>query len=231
MRTKNTYGILGGLGPLASAQFLLSLYKNVDPVENEQEMPKVVMISDPTFPDRTTYFLKGFYDEIGSRTESAIRTLLQLGASHIILCCITLHAIVPFLPRKLRRRLISLPEAALQEVIRIKQRALLMSTNGTRGLRIFENSPAWKEASSFVTLPDETDQQEIHKLIYAMKTHFDPTKTQLFLAYLCKKYQVGHLICGCTEFHLVSTQLKDLDSGPNAIKFIDPLNLVMKQVK
>ncbi|MCB1034320.1 MAG: hypothetical protein KDD47_10865, partial [Acidobacteria bacterium] len=57
------WGIVGGLGPLASAEFLLTIYEQYTDVA-EQEMPVCLVISDPTFPDRTTRFLAGDFDEL-----------------------------------------------------------------------------------------------------------------------------------------------------------------------
>ena len=45
-------GILGGMGPLASAEFVRSVYElNVQ--TKEQASPVCVLYSDPTIPDRT----------------------------------------------------------------------------------------------------------------------------------------------------------------------------------
>ena len=42
-------GILGGMGPLASAEFLKTLYECF-PYEREQDAPVCLLVSDPTFP-------------------------------------------------------------------------------------------------------------------------------------------------------------------------------------
>jgi aspartate racemase len=53
---RNIIGILGGMGPVASAEFLKTIYEDqLDP--DEQGAPIVMMYSDPTFPDRTKAFL------------------------------------------------------------------------------------------------------------------------------------------------------------------------------
>ena len=51
-------GILGGMGPLASAKFLSTVYR-LNLVEPEQEAPNCILLSDPSFPNRTKAILAG----------------------------------------------------------------------------------------------------------------------------------------------------------------------------
>ena len=52
MATKEILGVVGGMGPLASAEFVKTIYEH-SLGEREQASPTVLMHSDPTFPDRT----------------------------------------------------------------------------------------------------------------------------------------------------------------------------------
>ena len=67
---REVLGIVGGLGPMASAEFLKTVYE-YGIGENEQDAPIVLMYSDPTFPDRTESFLAG--ESIENRTGTAGR--------------------------------------------------------------------------------------------------------------------------------------------------------------
>lgn len=49
---RDPLGVLGGMGPLASAEFLKTIYE-CSVAGGEQRSPSVIMYSDPTFPDRT----------------------------------------------------------------------------------------------------------------------------------------------------------------------------------
>src|SRR5262245_33156638 len=94
---KNTQviGILGGMGPLSSAEFLKTIYECNAGREVEQEMPVVMVYSDPTFPDRTTAFSKGEDEIVLRRLITALQRLRNLGASRIIICCLTIHHLLP----------------------------------------------------------------------------------------------------------------------------------------
>ena len=51
---KQVLGVLGGMGGLASAEFVKTVYEiSGEGVEQEQAGPVVLMYSDPAFPDRT----------------------------------------------------------------------------------------------------------------------------------------------------------------------------------
>ncbi|HSK80880.1 MAG TPA: aspartate/glutamate racemase family protein [Thermoanaerobaculia bacterium] len=75
-------GILGGMGPLASAEFLGTLYRaNID-------APVCVMISDPTVPDRTERILRGDTGELAERLASTLAELAMMGADAIVIACV-----------------------------------------------------------------------------------------------------------------------------------------------
>ena len=56
-------GVLGGMGPMASAEFLKTVYTCCRG-EVEQEFPVVMVYSDPTIPDRTSAFRAGRDNEV-----------------------------------------------------------------------------------------------------------------------------------------------------------------------
>src|SRR4051812_16388129 len=101
-------GILGGVGPLASARFLGSIYRAAE-ANLEQEAPRVILASDPSFPDRTANLLRGERKILIQKTEEQIALLLTAGATHIVICCFTLHEILQEVNAKLRKTVISLP--------------------------------------------------------------------------------------------------------------------------
>ena len=58
--TKPVLGVLGGMGGLASAEFVKTIYELSGAESHlEQDEPALVMYSDPAFPDRTEAFLRG----------------------------------------------------------------------------------------------------------------------------------------------------------------------------
>jgi aspartate racemase len=221
-RQEDLLGILGGLGPLASAEFLKTIYERM-PATVEQQWPRVVLFSDPTFPDRTDTLLGGFDDLLLTPLVEALRQLERLGANRIVICCVTLHHLLPQVPASLRSRIWSLIDVVFAQVIESKQRHLLLCSTGTRQLGIFQLHPQWSAAQDLVVLPDDDDQQLIHGLIYQIKKNDDVCRLIPIIDTLLSKYGVNSFIAGCTEMHLLAKRFRERGC-------IDPLSVIAREV-
>lgn len=73
-------GILGGMGPLASAEFLKTIYE-YGISDLEQRSPACILYSDPTLPDRTQAIVNGEEALLASALVNALDMLVHLGAS------------------------------------------------------------------------------------------------------------------------------------------------------
>lgn len=199
-------GVLGGLGPLASAEFLKTIYEH-HPGGCEQSLPRVVLYSDPTFPDRTESLLNGSHEVLLERLTDTLGRLYGLGVSHVAICCITMHHLLSRLPPELKEKIISLVEIILAETIQKRQRQLLMCTTGSRNVGVFQSHPLWQSAREFIVLPEEADQQSIHAMIYEVKRGESIDALLPALEALLAKYQVESFIAGCTEMHLLTKRV------------------------
>lgn len=221
-------GVVGGLGPLASAEFLKSIYES-GCGDREQDLPKILMISDPTFPDRTEAFLNGHTHDLLERLITVLEHLSQLGAEKIIICCVTIHYLLPRLPQDLRVRVISLLDVIFDQLEQTQTKRLLVCSSGTRRLQLFESHARWQEFSDLMVLPDEFDQQIIHRdLIYPMKAAFDVTAQARLLRSMLEKYRVDSFIAGCSEVHMLA-KLAFSTNGDRS-NCIDPLAILARGI-
>lgn len=220
---REVLGVVGGMGPLASAEFLKTVYE-CGIGEREQEAPVVVMYSDPTFPDRTDAFLAGQDEPLLSGLTAALRRLSEAGASRFVLCCMTIHYLLPRLPADLRARVISLLDVIFDELGRQPRRHLLICSSGTRRLGLFENHEQWGRRRSQIVMPDDEDQERIHReLIYPIKKRPDWVRLTALLDALMRRYEVDSFIAGCSEIHWLAKQLV---AGGAAWRCLDPLMLI-----
>lgn len=227
---KTILGIVGGLGPLASAEFLKTIYENC-PGECEQQSPTVIVYSDPTFPDRTDAFLAGRSAPLLAQLIDTIERLLEAGATSIVLCCMTIHYLVPALPSYLRERVISLLDVVFANLFHHPKKSLLICSTGTMKMELFQRHADWPRAAPYVVLPSEEDQRTIHRhLIYPIKRN--PRLATLFplLESMLEKYGVDSYIAGCSEVHLLAKQFAAAGEGRKNYGCIDPLAIIAQQL-
>ena len=223
-------GIVGGMGPLASAEFLKTLYEE-NRFEVEQAAPACFLLSDPAVPDRTEAIIRGKEEEVTRWLEFALHRMQNLGARRVVIACITMHHFLGHLPPSLQSMILSLVDLALDEVIDSGGRWLLLTSTGTRRTEVFERSDRWRKAQPHVVWPSVSDQKELHDAIYQLKKHGGVDQA----AALCERlvrfsdYGVEGFVAGCTEFHLVTKHIQ-LKPTQERIRIIDPLFLVANRM-
>jgi aspartate racemase len=219
-------GILGGMGPLASAEFLKTLYEfNVADIE--QEMPACFLYSDPKIPDRTEAIVTGSDEVLINCFIEALERLYFLGVNKIVIPCITIHHFLPRVPLILREKVISLVDLILEEVLKSKERHLLLCTTGTLKAGIFQQHSLWSLAEQYIIIPHE-EQNKIHHFIYQIKKEAIKESAIPFIDTLLKKYEVNSFIAGCTEIHLLTKYLIQHDD--QNYRVVDPLLIMAKEL-
>ena len=224
-------GVLGGMGPMASAEFLKSIYElSGDRLDYDQDSPRVILYSDPTFPDRTEAFLKGDDEPLLDQLIDALNQLLSLGASHVVICCMTIHYLLPRLPHNLRARVISLLDVIYTNFEQKPDDYLVICSTGTRKLGLFESHPAWPRAKGRLVFPDQHEQARMHELIYEVKRNRKIDEAIAFVQSLLNDYHLDSFIAGCSEVHMLAKQFMASPSRQAAHHCIDPLAIITKQV-
>lgn len=227
-KQQNVLGVVGGIGPLASAEFLKTIYE-YGLGDNEQSGPVVVMYSDPTFPDRTEALLAASSEVVLDQLITSLHRLRALGASKIVICCVTIHQLLPVLPPDLSEHVISLIDVIFDELAQARKKYLMFCTNGTRQLGIFERHVQWKRLKDFVVWPDEPDQRAVHELIYQVKRNHNLSDLFPLFESLLRKYQLDSFIAGCTEMHILAKKFMTRQSL-DKYSYIDPLITIAKRV-
>lgn len=222
-------GVLGGMGPLASAELVYTIYR-LNMVEPEQEAPALLLHSDPSIPDRTAAILAGDTRDVAAQITAALERLVASGADRIVIACVTAHQILPEVPEPLRDRVISLLDLVIDEIRATSGLYLLLSTVGTRRARIFESHPRWEEVAGRVRFLDDDDLHRLHhEALYRFKQNAPVEPLIPWLESLPAKYGVEGLIFGCTELHLVQRALAHR-GGHGELRIIDPLLIAARDL-
>src|SRR5690348_14115659 len=112
---------------------------------------------------------------------------------------------------------------------RSRGRHLLICSNGTRRLQLFQQHRKWERYKSQIVLPDDDDQNKIHKeLIYPIKKDPDFRRLKLMLETLLQRYEVSSFIAGCSEIHVLAKHVFNGDR-PLGYNCLDPLTIIARE--
>lgn len=157
-------GIIGGLGPMATAYFL-QLVTQMSDAGADQEHMEVYVISRPSIPDRTNYIL-GLSDESPAKEmcEAGVQ-LKSLGAEVLALPCVTGHYFHQEIEKNAGLPLIDAIEETSDYLCKRKvTRAGILATEGTIKSRLFQC--ALEKRKIEYVIPDKAGQKKIMSIIY-----------------------------------------------------------------
>lgn len=219
-----TLGIIGGVGPMATAYFMQLIIEMTD-AHTDQEHIKMIIINDPQIPDRTAFLLgksdKNPYDDmlrIGKQ-------LVQDGADMIAMPCITASIFMDTLSRQLHTEVLN---AAFETCNYLAERSIkkvgLLATDGTIRHGLLQKCLAQKEIE--VVLPEKEGQRDIMRIIYEQIKAGRPVDMECFdsVSYELRKKGAEVILLGCTELSLIRREGK-LGSG-----YLDIMQLMAKTV-
>lgn len=109
-------GVLGGMGPLAGAQFALRLAA-LTPANKDQEHIPLLLRNDPRIPDRSAALMSGGASPLPSMVRG-IAMLEDAGADCIAIPCNTAHLWFPQLRAASRARLLHIVESVVLDLRR-----------------------------------------------------------------------------------------------------------------
>ncbi len=210
-------GILGGLGPLASAYFYEMLTEHTKAARDQDHMD-IILSSRATTPDRTAFVLgKSQESPLPYMVEDA-RLLEQYGADAIIIPCNTAHYFIEEV-----RRCVSVPvpsiitETAMHILGCGYKKAAILATEGTVSSGSYQNQ---LEALGIDwAIPDAEGQKAITDIIYGdVKAGRVPAPEKLF-AVAEPMFRAGCdcAILGCTELSVMKRNF------PEKQQYVDSL--------
>lgn len=202
LKNKKIVGIIGGMGPLATAD-LFSKIILCTHASKDQEHLHIMIDNNTDIPDRTGAILAGGEDPVAQMALSAHR-LQSAGAEFLIMPCNTAHYFYDRLKAQVSIPVLNmLEETGLYLRGKGITRAGLLATDGTIRSGIYEN--ALEKYGITLLLPQAKGQQQVMHMIYdgikAGNQDLDPTA---FIAVCKELLEKGAqtLILGCTELPL-----------------------------
>lgn len=221
---KKTVGIIGGVGPLATADLFRKIILATD-ARSDQEHLHVIVDSDPSVPDRTEAILHGGEDPAPYLIRSA-RRLETAGAEVLAMPCCTGHVFLDRVRRETGMHIADmLRETAAYLARKGVKRAGLLATDGALAAGLFERELA--QAGIDVLKPTLEEQAAVTDMIYntvkAGRTDRDPGD---FIAAVNAIYArgAGIIVAGCTELPMA------FDRYCPGLAYADPTAILARAV-
>ena len=200
---KQKLGIIGGLGPMASAQFLELLTDKTD-AATDQEHIEVFLYSRPQTPDRTAFLLGHSQESPYPVLLDSGRKLEAMGCGVLVMPCMTAYSFYPQLKSDLHARLINpITESAAVLRRRGMQKVGIMATSGTLQVGTFQQ--ALTDCGITPIVPDAANQAEVMSIIYDDVKSGKPADMERFhsVAHSMRAQGAECVILGCTELSVI----------------------------
>ena len=220
---KKVLGVIGGLGPMATAHFMKLVIDMTD-VDSDQEHLPMLVYNMPFIPDRTAHILDNQKPNPLPQMVAFGNALGQQGADHIAIPCVTAHYFLDALKSQVSTPMIN----GVRETVRhLKENGVtcvgIMATDGTIRSGLFHQELMAQGLTPVV--PDAENQANVMHLIFQNVKAGKPAEMARFHAAAKNLREQGAqvIILGCTELSLIK---RDAEIGAG---FIDELEVLAQQ--
>jgi aspartate racemase len=168
-RAATVLGVIGGMGPWATIDFLGQLHR-LQRVEAEQDFLPVVVSCDPNLPDRTVALRGGRADEITRALRQRALALRGAGATMLAMPCNTAHAFAEPALAAIGLPLVDMLAAVAEETRRRcpeTTRAVVLATDGTMRSGLYDQALAAVGVAAHY--PTAAQRRELSEVIAALK--------------------------------------------------------------
>jgi aspartate racemase len=200
-------GILGGMGPAATADFYAKLVA-ATPATTDQEHLPVVIWADPRIPDRTSAILGEGPDPSPCLAEGS-RYLISAGADLIAIPCNTAHAFLdPVRTAAAPVTVLDMVTETAAEVSELLPRARVgvLATSGTLAAGLYQDALARYALEPVI--PDRVAQDAVMSTIRHIKAGGAPATARAWISLAVKalaKAGADIAVAACTEIPLLLT--------------------------
>ena len=201
---QKTVGIIGGMGPLATADLFMKII-NYTEASADRDHIHVVIDNNPKTPDRTCAILRGTESPLPYLISSANK-LKAAGADFLLIPCITSHYYFSSLQSAIDIPVVNMIEETakyLQE--QAIRKVVVLATDGTKQSGVFD--AIFRKYGIEISYPCEIAQAALMDVIYkgvkAGKTEWDTTLLNLEIQKLIQEGAKA-VVLGCTELPLAA---------------------------
>lgn len=218
--TKPVLGVIGGLGPIATAHFMELTIQMTD-AHIDQDNLDMIIYNFPSTPDRTDFILGKNPNSPLPAMLRAGQAMVEQGADCIAIPCVTAHYFYEELESGIPAPIINgVAETANHLRCNGVTKAGIMATDGTIQTGIL--SRALEAVGITPVIPSAARQKDVMHLIYENVKAGVPAEIDRFRAVQEELADWGAqtIILGCTELSLIK---RDYPIGPGFIDVMEVL--------
>ncbi len=205
MRNNNIIGIIGGMGPQASAEFyrlLIDGARRDFGARNNDDFPEILLDSLPV-PDFLADTEK--MEIAAGMLEDRVRRLTSYGISLITMACNTACILSDRLQKQTNVPFISVVDEVVRKVVGDNRKVLLLATPTSLRLGLYQLQLA-RYGVPYV-VPEPSDFQELEFIVRGVLDGSDRMQLMQKLVKLTERYvrneHIDGIVLGCTELPLV----------------------------
>lgn len=219
---QKTVGIVGGMGPGATALLFQKLIDYTD-AKSDSEHIHIVIDNNTTIPDRTSAILAGDHTPAVCICESG-KKLEKFGADLILLPCNTSHYYYAYIQEQLNIPVINMITETAKECVNYGYTKVgVLATTGTCKTETYD-----KELEKFgvsVIYPDGEGQEKVMEIIYDQVKAGNAIDVTIVEKHLKEMTLRGAqaFVLGCTELPIA------FGKGDYGYHFIDSLDVLARR--
>lgn len=199
-------GILGGMGPKATAVFMERIIERTA-AQKDQDHLDMIVLNHGTLPDRTQAIESGCYESLLDAVCRDLELLERAGAAHIAIPCNTMHFFYDQMQRMTTVPIIHMVNETLRNVSESSQtirRVGLLATNGT--IRSGVYAKGCGQYGLELVAPEEPFQRGISHMIYHQvkrEGNLSPVELMKAIEQMIADYGCDRVILACTELSCI----------------------------
>lgn len=223
--TEPLVGVLGGVGPMATAYFLQRVVALTD-AQRDQDHVNLIVFNHAAIPDRTAFLLGESGRSPGPVLADDARRITEFGADFLVMPCSTGHAFAAEIQAATHRPFVSMIDLTVADVAtRTGDKPVgLLATEGTLANRNYHD--AFAKAGVEVITPDTAEQAQVRQIIYSqVKTgrQVDVAALRAVTDSLVRR-GAASVILGCTELSVAALDNSLVGQEP----FVDAMELLVR---
>ncbi|HEX7063594.1 MAG TPA: amino acid racemase [Bacillales bacterium] len=206
---KEYFGIIGGLGPKATADFISTLVDRTV-AERDQDHPEFLLLHHPTIPDRSAYIMDQSNPNPLPYLCRDVKTLSDSKVSFIVIPCNSAHYFYDTLKNYASVPIINMISEAvhyIKEYFPGDKSVGILGTQGTLRSNLYQDQ--LRKANLLPVEPPENIQKQVNRLIFQQVKQGAPIDHEAYINVLRSMYAIGcdRIILGCTELSLIEQEV------------------------